>query len=776
MLRGLHHAIRVFRSWRLGAVAAIITLAIGIGTASSMYALVRMNASNTIANVEDMPAVARIYASSRTLGVERVQLTFRDVDLLRTASAFTSVGTYAAADGDITAGGQPVRVSVGEVSAGLFPALRIPASAGRLISDDDFRNDAPVAIVSDRFWRAHFRDRSIGDVAVTVDRTPRTIVGVLPSNAAFPFIGISADVWIPFAHTPETRAQRVTVLARLRPGVTWTAAAAELDSLARLQSPEGLWTWSAIPVQQDVNRRRTGGILTMFGPGLVVLLIGCTNVACMLLARGTERDMELSVRSALGATRWRIVRQLLGEQLVLALASGALGVGVAYLLLQAVAAAMAQFRPDAPSLLPSATMLIVITFWCSLTACVLFGTLPAIRVSRRDLVTSLKGGTSPAVARFVGYRARDLIVFLELGLAVSLVVTTGLFTRFFIEIQRITPSFSADKMVAIDVPANDAARAAERVWELPGIVAVTAVSDMPGSQRATRASSVRAGNGRMARVMLIGADASFFRTLGVSILRGRSFDRAEADARAEVAVVSEAAAGMLWPGDEPIGARLEVKTGHRSSTLTVVGISRNALDAPGMIRTGLMAPEIYLPLDSEQEPEIVLLARASGDPRLLLKPVAAAARPSASSRADARVLNTSLIHADSAFVVRLFGGFSVLALLLAASGIFGVVSQSVAQRKTEFGVRMAMGASPIQVLRMIAAREARLMGAAIGTGLVATLLVTRSAFVEMLAISGGDPRLWMITGAVCGGTAAVAVAFATWRIVRLDPCTVLRQA
>lgn len=777
MLRELRQALRSLRSWPFGAVTAGLTLGIGIGTATSMYGLVRMALASTMPDVEDMPALGRIYASSRTLGVERAQLTFKDVNLLATASSFESVGAYTSdGDSEMTTGDQPVTISLGQVSAGFFPAMRAHAATGRLLSANDFREGAQVVVVSDRIWRTHFAGRSLGDAVMTLDGTPRTIVGVLPPTFGFSFIGISADAWMPIAPGPDAAQRRVSVLARLKPGVTWTAAAAELDALAQPQNPNGLWTWRAITVEQDVQKRATGGYAMMFGPALVVLLIGCTNVACMLLARGIDRDVELSVRSALGATRWRIIRQLIGENLVLAFVGGVLGFGLSYALLRVVGAEMAQFRPEAAALVPATTTLLPIGLAFSLAACLLFGTLPAIRLSRRDIATSLKGGTTPAVARFVGYRARDLVVFVELGLAVALVVTTAMFIRFFVELQRITPLFPADKVVVVSLPMRDAATAADRVSGLPGVSAVTTASDMPGTARSASAATVRAGNGRTGRGSLIGIDPAFFQALGIPIVRGRSFNGSEANAHSAVAVVSEGAAAVLWPGEEPLGARFTMTSRTGTSTAVVVGVSRNAFDAGGLARTGLIAPDIYLPLDPSGGGGLLLFARAAGDARLLLKPISAAARTSPSARAPhAEVLAPSFVHADSVFVIRLFGGFGLIALLLAGSGIFAVISQSVAQRTTEFGVRMAMGASSGQVLRMVLAREARLILASVGTGVIGIVLVTRSAFVEMLVITGSDPRLWLIVGGLCGGVATAAVAFATWRIVKLDPWEVLRQ-
>lgn len=776
MSRELRHALRSLRSWRFGAVTATLTLAVGIGTATSMYALVRTALSSTIPDVEDLPALGRIYASSRTLGVERSQLTVKDVDVLAKAASFESVGAYLSDDSELIAGDQPVSISLGQVSAGFFPAMRARAAIGRLPSTTDFSEGAPVVVVSDRTWRAHFAGRSLDDAVLTLDGVPRTVVGVLPPEFGFSFIGIGGDVWAPLAPGPDSAERRVNVLARLKAGVTWIAAGAELDALARPQNPNGLWTWSAITVEQDVRKRTTGGFVMMFGPALVVLLIGCTNVACMLLARGVDRDIELSVKSALGATRWRIVRQLLGEHLVLAAAGGALGVGFAYVLLRSVAAAMAQFRPEAASLMRPTMTLLPIGLGFSLGACLLFGTLPAIRLSRRDITTSLKGGTTPAVARFVGYRARDLVVFVELGLAVALIVTTAMFIRFFIELQRVTPLFPSDRIVAVDVRAPDAAAIAERISGLPGVSAVTIASGTPGGLHSSSAAKVRSDNGRMARASLVRADPSFFRTLDIAIVRGRAFDRAEADGHQSVAVVSEAAAKALWPGEEPLGARIVMDGRTGTSTATVVGVARDAIDGAGLAKQGLLAPDIYLPFDMKSAPDVAVLARTAGDPRLLLRPIAAAARTRPAGRVPhASLLESSLVHEDSTFVVRLLGGFGIVALLLAGSGIFGVISQSVAQRTTEFGVRMALGASSGQVLRMVLAREVKLIVAAIATGVVGTVLVTRSAFVEMLVMTGSDPRLWIVVAALCGGVATAAVTFATWRIVRLDPWKVLRQ-
>lgn len=783
MFRDIRLSFRMARSWRLGALAAVLTLAIGIGTASSMYAVVHVALKSSIPDVDDLPSLGRVYASSRSLGVERAQLTLKDMDLLAASSTFEAVGAYASSEREMAVGKEPLTVSAGEVTEGFFTALRTRTALGRLPSPVELRQGAPVAVLSEAMWRTHFPGRALEGAAITLDGIPHTVIGVLPAGFGFPFIGVAGDVWVPLMRTGSAADRRVSALARLKPGVTWAATAPVLDALARPQNPNGLWTWSAIPVEQDVTRRNVLGFTMMFGPALVVLLIGCTNVSCMLLARGLERSVELTVRSALGATRCRIASQLLAENLLLGFAGGTLGAAIAYSVVRSVAAALAQFQPQTADVLRSGATLLPVAVAFSVVACVLFGTVPAIRLSRRDLAASLKGGTMPAAARFVGYRARDLVVFVEIGVAVALIVTTALFVRFFVEMQRITPLFDINRLVVSVVPRAQAPGAAERISGLPGITSVALATGLPGTDRTASATQLTADGGRMTRASVTAVDAGFFRTMGIPILRGRWIDASEATARSGITVVSEAVAAALWPSEDPIAKRLTMTSRTGTSTVVVVGLARNAIDGGSVTRAGLLAPDIYVALGREDKTDnLLLFARSEGDPRLLVRPIREAARMSVTGhppRTEALAQSTAAgiyVHPDSTFVIKLLGGFGIVAMLLAASGIFGVVSQSVAQRKTEFGVRIAMGASAGQVLRMVLVREAKLIAAAAGTGILFTVLVTRSTFVGLLTVSGTDPRLWTVVVVLCGGLAALAVALATYRITRLDPWVVLRQS
>jgi putative ABC transport system permease protein len=396
-------------------------------------------------------------------------------------------------------------------------------------------------VVSDSLWRRHFVGRTPAEATLIMGGMTWTVVGVLPASFGFSFLGITADAWTWMPTTTEPTSRSVSVIARLHKEATWKAASAELDALAKAHVSSNQWTWRAIPVREDLEQRLTGASAFLLGPALIVLLIGCVNVACMLLGRGIERDVELSVRTALGASRARILRQLMTEHLVLAGVAGLLGCGLAVGILRVISARLAAF-PAAPDLVPDASILAV-ACGVSLISALLFGTLPAVRVSKRDVATALKGGTAPPSARLVGYHTRDLVVFVELALAVVLVLVAAMWLNLFAELQRIAPTFPADEVVVAHSDIEHAIPAVEAISAIPGVTGVTAVSGLPGGR--SGAVQVRAKNGRLVRAARVAAQPAFFTTVGLPIVRGRTFDPGEANAHSGTVIVSETLAHAL---------------------------------------------------------------------------------------------------------------------------------------------------------------------------------------------------------------------------------------
>lgn len=766
---GIKSATRGLFRWRGGAVVAVVTLAIGIGVTTALYALLRVTVAS-LPGVPEVDRVARVYASSRSLGVERSQVALPEFDAtLSRAASFSAIGAYADEDALLGSGTDARTVIVGYASPGFFRALGVPPSAGRVFSAQDLTGQ-PVVVLSQALWRRQFPDGRLTGATLRVDGIERAVIGVMPPEFHYGFVGISADLWLPLTRASRAMPSIVTVFARLRDGTGWPGAQAELAGMADRRGP---WTWHAIPVADDTRYRAAAAIAGTLGPAALVLLIACVNVACMLLGRGVARERELTVRRALGATRLRVLRLLFVENLLLALISGGLGGAVAAAMLRVVAARFAAAQPSVAAALAVDLRLLPVTLGASVLACVLFGTIPALRLSKQDVAASLNGVPAPHRLEIAGYGARDVVVFAEVACAVGFVVWTAMLYTFFAQFSAVRTTFAADRVVAMRVPAPTVHVVAARVAAVPGVAGATISSGMLGGGSRERIAT----DGRPAAVVSrVPVGAEFFATVGVPLLRGRSFDAGELAGLAPVAVISESAARLLAPDGEAIGRRLNMN----GRDAVVIGVSRDAIDYGPLGAAGGYAPDVYIPYaPSPTSPDAVVLARVSGDAHAALGAIAAAAQTPAGARPARPVVLSDDMKArnpsGAQSVVALLGSFAALTLLLAATGVFAVISQSVAQRTREFGIRLAIGATPRGVLALVLWREAKLIAAAAGTGVVFTMLATRALFVELTRVSAILPSAWIGAVTLSGGVAAVAVAIATFRIVRLEPAVVLRR-
>jgi putative ABC transport system permease protein len=775
LLTDIRYGVRSLLRWRLGAGVAIVTLTIAIGAATSLYVFLRAALASQTPRIDDLEAVGRIYASSRMLGVERAPLSSIDLQsLLDTAKSFDVIAGYTSTDHAIRLGALTATVSVGHVTEHFFESLRVRPSRGRPLTSDDGRAPEPVVVVTDSFWRKHFADRDPGDATLNIDGTNATVVGVLPPEFGFPFLGITADVWMRMPTNADVTPLQVLVIARLKNGVSWPAASAEVDAHGRARHPDGLWSWRAIPIRDDLDKRAGASALLFLGPAFVVLLIGCVNVSCMLLARGIERHGELNVRCALGATRARIVRQLIAEHLLLATVAGVFGCVLARGILEVISAELAAFQAPFASELSVDTEMLAVALGVTVVASMLFGTLPAIRISKHDVASSLKGVPAHR-AGFADYRPIDLVVFIELALAVVLVVVAAMWLALFAELKRITPAFAADQIVAARIAASDRTTSLDATMSVPGVASVALVSSLPGGR--APAVQLQTTSGRVGRAARVEVEPSFFQTIGLPILRGRSFDRSETNAHVNTVVVSQRLASNLWPGENPLEGTVIVRSAAGTSSAVVIGVCADALNLGALATTGVVSPDVYVPFDPDRATESVLLARVRGDAHAFVRPIEAVLNQGGSRpiRATAIADETRFVREESLFLVRLVGAFGLVALGLAATGIFGVLSQAVSQRTTEFAVRMAVGATPGDILLMVIGREAKLIAAAVIAGAAGTFLVTRIVFAELTVVSGRDFRLWIAVAVLCAGFAAAALSLATRRIVYLDPWTALRR-
>jgi hypothetical protein len=351
-----------------------------------------------------------------------------------------------------------------------------------------------------------------------------------------------------------------------------------------------------------------------------------------------------------------------------------------------------------------------------------------------------------------------------------------LWLTLFAELQRVTPGFAAAQIVTLPVTGPDVTTTVDAVASVPGVTGVTLASSLPGGR--TAVVQIEAPGGRLAGARRVDVQPSFFQTIGLPIMRGRSFAPSEATAHAAAIVISQTLASKLWPREDPLGATVTVRGAAGSAVAVVIGVSADAMTLGALAGSGVMPPDVYMRFDPRVVRQPLLLARVDGSAHAFVRPIEIALSKTSPDvvRATALMNDRQFATDEGRFLVRMIGAFGLIALGLAASGVFAVLSQSVSQRTVEFGVRMAMGATPRDVLFMVLRREAKLIVAALVAGAAGTLLVTRAVFADLVALGGRDLRLWATVVVLCGGCAAAAAVLATRRIVRLDPWTVLRRA
>jgi hypothetical protein len=495
----------------------------------------------------------------------------------------------------------------------------------------------------------------------------------------------------------------------------------------------------------------------------------------MLMARGIAREKELTVRRALGATRLEVVRLLLVESAVLALASGTMGTALAVWILRLLAAQLAAYQPALAASLAVDLRLLPVACIATAAACLLFGLVPALRVSRHDVAASLNGVPPPHKIDIAGYGARDAVVFAEVAAAVGFVVWTAMLYTLFAELNRVKLAFPADHVAAMRVPADTVNDVAARVAAIPGVRATAISSGMLGGGARERAVVRGGGSVVLSRIPVGGG---FLETLGVPLVRGRSFDPSEQNAGAGVAVVTETGAHLLTSDGNAVGLQLDTST---HGTVVVIGVCRDPIDAGAVARVEeAAAAEIYVPYElAAGARDAVVLARTAADAHGTLTAVADAARTPAGARPPRPLVLSDEFQqragSGALLAARILASFALLTLLLAATGVFAVITQSVAQRTREFGIRLALGATPSRVLRLVLLREGKLIGAAVAVGVIFTMLATRALFSALVSLSVIVPSTWVSALLLSGGVAGIAVMSAAYRIVRLEPAAVLRR-
>jgi putative ABC transport system permease protein len=716
---------------------------------------------------------------------------------------FEDMAAFHASSFTLTGGDQPERITGAAVSASFFPLLRVKPTMGRTFQPgDDLSGAENVAIVSHSFWQRHFADATrLAGSALTLDGRSYAVVGVLPAGFSFPVRVSEAEVWTSMALDADTfprGAHSLQVVARLKPGVSVTRAQAEMDTIARQLEQQYPDTNTGRGIHLiSLHERVVGDIrpalAVLLGAVGLVLLIACANVGNLLLARSARRTRELAIRVALGAGRARLISQLLTESVLIGLVGGVLGLLLAVWGTQVL---LTTLPADLPRLhtVDFDGRVLTFTLVISLLAGVLFGLAPALAASRVDLHESLKeGGRTPIPRR--GRRLRSVLAVSEIALSFVLLIGAGLLLRSFQRLTDVDPGFGPDNVLTfrMSVPlaqysdphgrADLYRQVLDRMEALPGVQSVGAAAALPLEHARIELTFEVVGRpqpapGQDPRARYNSVSAHYFRTLGIPLRKGRLFTDQDGRDSPGVTIINEAMARRFWPTEDPIGQRL-----RPSATLSddepehfeivgIVGDVRDrALGTPAM-------PCMYFPYQQQTWPFVTFALKTSVDPLTLAGAVVSEVAEVTRTEAAYGFKTMEQQLADSIdqprFLVLLLGIFASVAVILAAAGIYGVLSCSVAQRTHEIGVRMALGAQQGRVMRLVLKQGCTLATVGLAIGLVASFAGSRVLSRLLYGVGTTDPVTFVGVSLLLGAVALLACYIPAHRATKVDPMVALR--
>ncbi len=781
---------------------AILALALGIGPNTAIFTMVNAVLLRPLPMPEP-DRVVMIWGTMLKSGFDQLPVAAADyLDWKKQATSFDQMAaafTIPEYGLNVSGAGEPERVPAALASKEFLPAMGIKPVVGRnFLPEEDLPGGAPAVMISNGLWQRRFHsDPAVVGRTLTVDGVARTIVGVVPHE-----LGelIAVDLWLPTAidpNTTERRSHNYGIVAHLKPGVTAAQARAEMTLIAqRLEraypATNTGWGITLFPMAEMFAGRIRPVLIILLGAVGLLLLIACANLANLMLVRAATRQKEIAVRAALGAGRSRIVRQLLTESLVLATAGGALGLLLAAWSVHALRSVV----PDMFPLLQHMSVdppVLGFTLGLSVVTGLLFGLVPAWRSSRADLNTTLKETAGRSESAGGSHRIRRVLLASEVALAVLLSVAAGLLLRSFVRVVEVDPGVRVANILTMNVNLSSvkydtpAKRArfyrdlTERVQSLPGVRSAGAVLFLPLrvsmlSFRVGTSSFQIEGHppypqGQEPLADFRAATPDYFNTVGIALRQGRLFDQHDDLEAKRVALVNEALVRKHFPHENPLGRRLVMG----SRTIEIVGVLADAklygLDSP-------IEPAIYVPHMQQPADFMGLAVRTDGDPAAMASAVRAEVRkldpeqPISNVRTMEQVLSDSLmLRRVSMLMLIVFAG---LALTLASVGVYGLTAYSVSRRTHEIGLRVALGASQPQILRLVVVHGlmTSLIGAVIGVA--AAFALTRSLSGMLYGVTATDPLVFAGVPLLLIGVSAIASYVPARKATLIDPLTALR--
>lgn len=796
--RDLRYALRSLRKAPGFTAVAILTLALGFGATTAVFTIV----NGVLLRPLPFPDPGRLflisYQSKERTTENQLGLYDRNyLEYQRQNQAFAKIATFNEDSAALTGAGAATRIPTALVTSSFFSVLEMNPAIGRTFLPEEERpGSSHIAVLSDQIWRSRFgTDPKILGKTIILDGTPYSVIGVMPGRFSYPH---DAAVWLPLdvggdPHNTHIRA----VIGRLRPSISQQQAQAELEAFVRHWPPvpgtsrENMVA-EVLPMKDLLVGNIRTSLIIFMGAVAFVLLIACANVANLLLIRGTSRQRELAVRTALGASRWRVIWQLLTESTLLSLGGAGGGILVAILGVPALLA----LAPAAgvPRLEEIRIDGLVLAFSLGLGVFVgiFFGLVPALRATGLRVSDSLVlGGRTSTGGR---KRLRSLLVVSEIAMALVLLTGAGLMIKTFVLIRAVDPGFRTENILTMTVDLSDAsyptaaaiqafyANVLVKISNLPGVVAAGAVNWMPLQPVLVRGDFSLDGGRKLPRDFMVAKPAvspDYFRVMGIRFLEGREFSEQDNGTAPGVVIVSQSVARTLWPGEDAIGQRITMEDKPKPKNwLTVVGVVD---DIRQQSPTEPPTPAVYQSYKQVTRP--FFLSHMSFVVRTAEKPesVAAAMRGALQSVDQNQPVSiaslTDLLDATTAgtwFQTRLISAFSLLALTLAGVGIYGVLAYAVTESTREIGIRMALGATKKHVVFMLLKRALLLVAAGVGVGGCGALALTRVLSKFLFEVKPTDPATFLSVAAVLTVIGVVAGLLPAQRATKVDPVVALR--
>lgn len=798
VIRDLRYALRSLRKSPGFTAVAILTLALGFGANTAVFTVV----NGVLLRPLPFPEPGRLFLISYQSkeGTFENQLGLFDTDYLEYKKhnrAFGQIATFNDDSATLTGAGYAARVPTAMVTSSFFPVLEVTPTIGRtFLPEEERQGNNRVALLSDQIWRNRFgANPNVLGETITLNGAQYSVVGILPAGFTFPH---EAAIWLPLAVGADPGNTYIRpVLGRLRPSVSRQQALAELKAFAKHLPPSPGATRESmvpeiLPLKDLLVAKIRKSLLLFMGAAAFVLIISCANVANLLLMRGTTRQREIAVRNALGASRGRVIRQLLTESTLLSLTGSIAAIllatfGIRALLALAPAAGLPRLQEihiDAR----------VLTFAVALGALmgILFGLVPAFQATGNRVRDLLSLSRHTATAR--RQRLRSALVISEIALALVLLTGAGLMLKSFMRIRAVDPGFRTENILTMTVDLPDStyptasaiqafrASVLAKLSNLPGTVAGGAVNWMPLQPTLVRGTVQSEGGRKRPRGYIVAKPAvspDYFSVMGIRLLQGRFFTEQDRSRAPGVAILSQSVARMLWPGEDPVGKRITMEDEPKPEDwLTIVGVVD---DVHQQSLAEQPQPAIYQPLQQVTRPVFLshmsFVVRTATNPQSMAASLRDALYSVDKNEAVTIAPLTDLLDATTSetwFQTRLISIFSILALFLAAIGIYGVLAYAVTERTREIGIRMALGAMKSDVTLMLLKRTLLLVMAGVALGGCGALVLTRVLGKFLFEVKPTDPVTFMAVAAILAATGIIAGLLPARRATRVDPVVALR--